>query len=92
MVAIFKAIELNPGTRQRTGREIGLESQTRQAAVDELLRLLEVDAAHVRVDPTRTMVQLPTQLWTIVGASRSLPSDEPSSALRRAGAKHRRVR
>jgi hypothetical protein len=88
----FKAIALDPATRQRTGREVALTAETRRGAVDELLRLLQVDASDARIDPTRTLVQLPAELWTIVGASLSaLPSDEASS-LRRAGAKHRRVR
>jgi len=91
-VAIFKAIELDPGTRQRTGVEHALQAETRQAAIDELLALLHIDAAEARIDPTRTMVQLRSQLWTIVGTSAgSLPSVDPAS-LRRAGAKHRRVR
>ncbi len=91
-VAIFKAIELDPGTRQRTGVVHALEAETRQAAIGELLGLLHIDAAEARIDPTRTLVQLRSQLWTIVSASTgSLPSAEPAS-LRRAGAKHRRVR
>jgi len=64
----------------------------RQAAVDELLGLLQVNASEARIDPTRTLVQLHSRLWTIVGVSdASLPAQDPS-ALRRAGAKHRRVR
>ncbi len=89
-IAIFKAIELDPASRQRTGREHALEAETRQAAIDELLGLLQTTAAEARIDPTRTLVQLHSQLWTIVGSSSSPPSTEPSS-LRRAGAKHRRV-
>jgi hypothetical protein len=87
----FKAIQLDPVTRQRTGREVVLTAQTRRAAVDELLGLLEVDVSDVRIDPTRTLVQLPTELWTIVGGSISPPTTDPAG-LRRAGAKHRRVR
>ena len=87
----YKAIELDLGSRQRTGREIGLEVETRQAAVDELLKLLQIDAADARIDPTRTLVQVHSQFWTIVGVSNLPPSTDPS-ALRRAGAKHRRVR
>ena len=86
----FKAIQVDRGTHQRTGREFALAAETRQAAVDELLVLLQVNASEVRIDPTRTLVQLPAELWTIVGASPS--ADEPAGSLRRAGAKHRRVR
>jgi hypothetical protein len=91
VLAIFKAIELDPASRQRTGREYALKAETRQAAIDELLGLLQIDAAEARIDPTRTLVQLHSQLWTIVGTPGSPPSADPSS-LRRAGAKHRRVR
>jgi hypothetical protein len=87
----FKAIQLDPVTRQRTGRELTLGAETRQAAVDELLALLQVTVGDVRIDPTRTLVQLPTELWTIVGGSLSPPTTDPAG-LRRAGAKHRRVR
>jgi hypothetical protein len=90
---VYKAIQLDSGTRQRTGREYALAAETRQAAIDELLGLLEVKAGEARVDPTRTLVQLRTELWTIVGVSPSAPpADEPAGSLRRAGAKHRRVR
>ncbi len=87
----FKAIQLDPVTRQRTGRELALGAETRQAAVDELLALLQVTVGDVRIDPTRTLVQLPTELWTIVGGSLLPPTTDPAG-LRRAGAKHRRVR
>ena len=88
---LFKAIQLDPGTRQRTGREFALTAETRQAAVDELLALLQVNVSDVRIDPTRTLVQLPSELWTIVGGS-ILPATADPAGLRRAGAKHRRVR
>ena len=87
----FKAIQLDAGTRQRTGREFALTAQTRQGAVDELLGLLQVNVGDARIDPTRTLVQLPAELWTIVGVSSSPPMTDPAG-LRRAGAKHRRVR
>ena len=86
----FKAIELHANTRQRTGREYALESANRQQAVDELIRLLRVESGDVRVDPTRTMVHLGATLWTIVTTATRI-EDVPSS-LRRAGAKHKRVR
>jgi hypothetical protein len=88
---LFKAIQLDPGTRQRTGREVALTAETRQGAVEELLVLLQVNASDIRIDPTRTLVQLPSELWTIVGGSNQPPVNE-SAGLRRAGAKHRRVR
>lgn len=88
----FKAIQLDPVTRQRTGRELPLGAETRQAAVDELLALLQVNARDVRIDPTRTLVQLPAELWTIVGRSNTPPPMTEGAGLRRAGAKHRRVR
>ena len=92
VVNFFKAIQLDAGTRQRTGREVALTAETRQGAVDELLGLLQVNVSDARIDPTRTMLQLPAELWTIVGvANTPSPPDDPS-ALRRAGAKHRRVR
>ncbi len=87
----FKAIQLDAVTRQRTGRELVLAAETRQAAVDELLALLQVTAGAARIDPTRTLIQLPGELWTIVGGSVSPPTTDPAG-LRRAGAKHRRVR
>ena len=74
----FKAIQVDRGTHQRTGREFALAAETRQAAVDELLVLLQVNASEVRIDPTRTLVQLPAELWTIVGVSPSGHApDEP---------------
>jgi hypothetical protein len=92
VIIFFKAIQLDVGTRQRTGREYALAAGSRQGAVDELLGLLQVSAHDARIDPTRTLVQLSTELWTIVGAVQSsVPAEDPA-ALRRAGAKHRRVR
>jgi len=87
----YKAIQLDPGTRQRTGRELALTAETRQSAVDELLALLHANVSEARIDPTRTLVQLPAELWTIVGGS-SVPPMAEAAGLRRAGAKHRRVR
>ena len=52
----------------------------------------EVGARDVRIDPTRTLVQLPAELWTIVGLSSTPPPMTEGAGLRRAGAKHRRVR
>lgn len=86
----FKAIEVSAATRQRTGREYLLDSSTRQSAVDELLHVLAISVENARVDPTRTLVEVEGALWTLVAAR---PKPEATSAsLRRAGAKHKRVR
>ncbi|MCA1645104.1 MAG: hypothetical protein LC797_06425 [Chloroflexi bacterium] len=92
MPSTFKAIQLDPASHQRTGVEHVLGAETRQTAIYALLALLQAAPAEARIDPTRTLVQVHAQLWTIVGSSSSPPSTEPSAALRRAGAKHRRVR
>ena len=89
-LSALKAVELDPSTRKRTGREVQLKASARQAAIDELLGVLGLTRDQARVDPTRTMVDVGGQLWTIV-ATRAT-QDEVSSSLRRAGAKHRRVR
>jgi hypothetical protein len=88
---LFKAIELDARSRERTGRQHVLAADTRQAAIDALLELLGKSAEQARIDPTRTLVQLDDQLWTMVAAS-TPPADDSSSSLRRAGAKHKRVR
>ena len=87
---MFKAIELDAATRRRTGREYALSGDTRQAAIDELLRQLGTSPAEARVDPTRTLVDVGGALWTIVGARADAARAAPG--LRRAGAKHKRVR
>ena len=87
---MFKAIELDAATRRRTGRELALSVETRQAAIDDLLRQLGKRPSEARVDPTRTLVDVGDALWTIVGARAGAARDAPG--LRRAGAKHRRVR
>ncbi len=86
----FKAIELEAASRQRTGREYVLQGETRQSAIDELLTGLSVSVDHVRVDPTRTLVEVDGALWTLVPI-RS-PSESISPSLRRGGAKHKNVR
>ncbi len=86
----FKAIQLDPVSRQRTGRQHLLSAETRQAAIDELLVLLAVNPEHARIDPSRTIIQLDAELWTLVGFTP--PSTQDSPSLRRAGAKHKRVR
>jgi hypothetical protein len=90
-MASYKGIELDPGTKQRTGRQYELAAETRQAAVQELLTRLEQTPETVRIDPSRTLVQFDDQLWTIVGTTPATPSSE-SSSLRRGGAKHKHVR
>jgi hypothetical protein len=87
---MFKAIELDADSRQRTGREYALATETRQEAILELLRLVGRSPSEARIDPTRTLVQTAGQLWTIVGARAAAPEDAPG--VRRAGAKHKRVR
>jgi hypothetical protein len=87
----FKAIELDAVSRRRTGLEYVLSAESRQEAIAELLRLLGSTVEAARIDPSRTLVQVNTQLWTIVGSSAAAPSAE-SPSLRRAGAKHKRVR
>jgi hypothetical protein len=89
---MFKAIELDPATRQRTGREHTLQAETRHAAIDALLRLVAVTPEQARIDPSRTLVQVGAQLWTLVAAAPASPPTDEASSLRRAGAKHRRVR
>lgn len=86
---MFKAIELDPRSRQRTGRALTLQAETRQGAVEELLRQLGKALSDARQDPTRTLVEVDGSLWTIVGVRAAGP-DAPG--LRRAGAKHKRVR
>ncbi|HEX8967434.1 MAG TPA: hypothetical protein VF937_06120 [Chloroflexota bacterium] len=88
----FKAIELDATTRQRTGRQHALEAGTRQAAIEALLGLLGTPVDGARIDPSRTLVQIDAQLWIIV-ASQPTPSNRAvQPSLRRAGAKHKRVR
>jgi hypothetical protein len=86
----LKAIELDAASRKRTGREHVLSVETRQAAIDALLLLLGVRPEHARSDPTRTLVQVDSSLWTLVGTP--APISAESAAQRRAGAKHKRVR
>ena len=87
---MFTAIELDATSRQRTGRAYALDAETRQAAIDALLRRLGTSPSQARVDPTRTLVDVGGSLWTIVGARADAARAAPG--LRRAGAKHKRVR
>ena len=90
-MASFKAIELDRVSRQRTGHTYVLDVATRQEAIEALLRVLGVNPAAARIDPSRTLVQLETELWTIVGVT-APPAASETASLRRAGAKHKRVR
>jgi hypothetical protein len=47
-------------------------------------------ADDVQVDPTRTLIRTGPTLWTLVSIRSTTETDTPS--LRRAGAKHKRVR
>jgi hypothetical protein len=85
----FKAVEVDAASRRRTGREFVLSATTRDGAITELLAHLGVPADHARVDPSRTLIELNEALWTIVAAPRSEANE---LGLRRAGAKHKRVR
>ena len=87
---MFKAIELEATSRKRTGREYTLDGETRQEAIDDLLRQLGKRPSEARVDPTRTVVEVGGSLWTVVAARADAARDAPG--LRRAGAKHKRVR
>ena len=87
----FKAIELDPVSRQRTGRETLLEAETRQAAIDALLSWLGVSPETARIDPSRTLVHVNSALWTLVGQSQPV-AEKDSPSLRRAGAKHKHIR
>jgi hypothetical protein len=87
---MFKAIEVDATSHQRTGRELALEADNRQAAVESLLKQLGVGPQAAIVDPSRTMVRLGDRLWTLVSVA-AAPTED-SASLRRAGAKHKRVR
>jgi hypothetical protein len=91
---MFKAIEVHADSRRHTGREYVFNVDTRQAAIEALLGVLGRPTTDARVDPTRTMVKIDEFLWTIVataaGPATSTADEAPN--LRRAGAKHKRVR
>jgi hypothetical protein len=52
--------------------------------------VLGASRSDARIDPTRTLVEVNAKLWTIVATATPASADSPS--LRRAGAKHKRVR
>jgi hypothetical protein len=66
---MFKAIEVDATSRQRTGRELTLEAETRQAAIDALLAALGIATEAAHVDPSRTVVRIADRLWTLVRAT-----------------------
>jgi hypothetical protein len=86
----FKAIELDRVSRQRTGREFAFETSSRDAAIDALLAELGISRDTVLIDPTRTLLDVADSRWTLVAAREPEAPVPPS--LRRAGAKHKRVR
>ena len=89
-MSTFHAIELDRVSRKPSGRRLVLEAPSRDAAIATLLEQIEASADTARIDPTRTMVDLGTALWTLVSISSASISE--SSNLRRAAAKHRHVR
>jgi hypothetical protein len=89
---MYKAIELELDSRRRTGAEHLLDVETRQAALDRLLVLLGIAPDAAQVDPSRTMLQVDTHLWTLVALATPRASDAPSGGQRRGGAKHKHVR
>jgi hypothetical protein len=86
----FRAIELDRLSRKPTGQRHELDAPGRDGAIAALLDLLHVAPDTARIDPTRTLVDVGTSMWTIVSVTRASVSE--SAGLRRAGAKHRRVR
>jgi hypothetical protein len=89
-VSTYKAVELERAGRAPTGRTLELVASTRQEAIALLLKLLEVGPDDVQVDPSRTIVVVNGQPWTLV--KRAVRGGVDPPGLRRAGAKHRRVR
>jgi hypothetical protein len=67
-----------------------LAAETRNDAVDSLLSVLGADRESARIDPSRTLIEVNSQLWTLVALAAPKTADSPS--MRRAGAKHKRVR
>jgi hypothetical protein len=89
---MFKAIEVDATSHQRTGREFSLAADNRQAAVEALLKELGVTSESAIVDPSRTMLRLGDRLWTLVSVSAAPTTTEDSASQRRAGAKHKHIR
>lgn len=91
-VATFRAIELDRTSRKPTGRRHTLEGRGRDEAIAALLALLGLAPAAAQVDPSRTLVDLGTSLWTLVNTSPASAASTEPPGLRRAAAKHRHVR
>ena len=91
-MATFRAIELDRTSRKPTGRRHTLDGRGRDEAIAALLGVLGVAPESARVDPSRTLVDLGGSLWTLVNTSPGQASATEPPALRRAAAKHRRVR
>ena len=91
-VATFRAIELDRTSRKPTGRRHSLDGRGRDEAIAALLGLLGVAPETARVDPSRTLVDLGSSLWTLVNTSPGPVGVTEPPGLRRAAAKHRRVR
>jgi hypothetical protein len=91
-VATFRAIELDRTSRKPTGRRHTLDGRGRDEAIAALLGVLGVAPESARVDPSRTLVDLGGSLWTLVNTSAGQAGQSEPPALRRAAAKHRRVR
>jgi hypothetical protein len=89
-VARFKAIETDRASRQRTGRSLEFEAATRDAAIDALLSAVGSTREVAHIDPSRTLIEIASQRWTLVALSAAEPPVSPT--LRRAGAKHKHVR
>jgi hypothetical protein len=87
-LASYKAIELDEG--RRTGREFQFDVESRQAAIDALIRELGVPLESAHADMARTLVQIGDARWSIVAIAQKTVLKENSS-LRRGGAKHKQV-
>jgi hypothetical protein len=87
-VPSFKAIEVEGG--RRTGREFQFEVETRQAAIEALVRQLGIAPDTAHADPARTLVQIGDARWSIVAQQTTQLTED--STLRRGGAKHKQVR
>lgn len=87
----FKAIETDRASRQRTGREHEFDVASRDAVVEALVEALGLARSAAHVDPSRTLVEVAGQRWTIVALAAQ--SESPvAPSLRRGGAKHKQVR
>src|SRR5258708_12587903 len=67
--ASFKAIQLDPVSRQRTGLEHVLAADTRQTAIEALLGLLGASRESAQIDPSRTLLRVHDHLWPIIATT-----------------------